>query len=31
MEDMMMYALKLTVGLVGVMIVLRLMGKKELA
>lgn len=31
MEDMMMYALKLTVGLIGVMIVLRLMGKKELA
>lgn len=31
MEDMMMYALKLTLGLVGVMIVLRLMGKKELA
>lgn len=31
MEDMMMYALKLTVGLAGVMIVLRLMGKKELA
>ncbi|MGO1923777.1 MAG: DUF421 domain-containing protein [Jeotgalicoccus sp.] len=28
---MMMYALKLTVGLAGVMIVLRLMGKKELA
>lgn len=31
MEDMIMYALKLTVGLIGVMIVLRLMGKKELA
>lgn len=31
MEDMMVYALKLTVGLAGVMIVLRLMGKKELA
>ncbi|WP_084135703.1 DUF421 domain-containing protein [Jeotgalicoccus psychrophilus] len=31
MEDMMMYALKLTLGLIGVLIVLRLMGKKELA
>lgn len=31
MEDMMMYALKLTAGLIGVMIVLRLMGRKELA
>ena len=31
MEDMMMYALKLTVGLAGVLIVLRFMGKKELA
>lgn len=29
MEDMMMYAVKLTIGLVGVMIVLRLMGKKN--
>ncbi|MDO5360536.1 MAG: DUF421 domain-containing protein [Jeotgalicoccus sp.] len=31
MEDMMMYALKLTLGLIGVLIVLRVMGKKELA
>ncbi len=31
MEDMLMYALKLTVGLIGVLLVLRLMGKKELA
>lgn len=31
MEDMMMYALKLTLGLIGVLIILRLMGKKELA
>ena len=31
MEDMMMYALKLTLGLIGVLLVLRLMGKKELA
>ena len=31
MEDMMMYALKLTLGLIGVLIVLRLMGRKELA
>lgn len=31
MEDMLMYAMKLTLGLIGVMIVLRLMGKKELA
>lgn len=31
MEDMMMYALKLTLGLIGVLIVFRLMGKKELA
>lgn len=31
MEDMLMYAVKLTVGLIGVMIVLRLMGKKEMA
>lgn len=31
MEDMLMYAMKLTLGLIGVMIVLKLMGKKELA
>lgn len=31
MEDMMMYALKLTLGLIGVLLVIRLMGKKELA
>lgn len=31
MEDILMYAMKLTLGLIGVMIVLRLMGKKELA
>lgn len=31
MEDMMIYALKLTTGLVGVLLVLRLMGKKELS
>ncbi|CEA03602.1 hypothetical protein BN1048_02144 [Jeotgalicoccus saudimassiliensis] len=31
MEDLMMYALKLTAGLIGVLIVLRLMGRKELA
>ncbi|MEK4555798.1 DUF421 domain-containing protein [Jeotgalicoccus sp. FSL K6-3177] len=31
MEDMLMYAMKLTLGLIGVMIVLKLIGKKELA
>lgn len=31
MEGMLMYAVKLTVGLIGAMIVLRLMGKKELS
>lgn len=31
MDGMIMYAVKLTVGLVGVLLVLRLMGKKELA
>ncbi len=29
MEDMLMYALKLTAGLIGVLLVLRLMGKRN--
>ncbi|WP_411842003.1 DUF421 domain-containing protein [Salinicoccus sp. HZC-1] len=31
MEDMLTYAVKLTTGLIGVMIVLRILGKKEMA
>lgn len=31
MDDMLTYAVKLTTGLIGVMIILRLLGKKELA
>lgn len=31
MEDIMSYFVKLTVGLIGVMIVIRLLGRKELA